>query len=135
MIPFLKPPVTVPVISAVQAGVWTDTYASSRLTDVICWTQTTANVSDEAFGLEVRGESMTNPHGLPSIPEGSIVIVEPHYGQLDDLYGKIVVAMLDGSTEATVKSWFGIVHMPISCLLTRFSNQFRSMETVELLAE
>lgn len=101
--PFLKPPVTVPVISAVQAGVWTDTYASSRLTDVICWTQTTANVSDEAFGLEVRGESMTNPHGLPSIPEGSIVIVEPHYGQLDDLYGKIVVAMLDGSTEATVK--------------------------------
>lgn len=103
VVPFLKPPVTVPVISAVQAGVWTDTYASSRLTDVICWTQTTANVSDEAFGLEVRGESMTNPHGLPSIPEGSIVIVEPHYGQLDDLYGKIVVAMLDGSTEATVK--------------------------------
>ena len=103
VMPFLKPPVTVPVISAVQAVVWTDTYASSRLSDVICWTQTTANVSDEAFGLEVRGESMTNPHGLPSIPEGSIVIVEPHYGQLDDLYGKIVVAMLDGSTEATVK--------------------------------
>lgn len=101
--PFLKAPVAVPVISAVQAGMWTETYASSRLNDVIFWTQTTANVSDEAFGLEVRGESMTNPHGLPSIPEGSIVIVEPHYGQLDDLYGKIVVAMLDGSTEATVK--------------------------------
>ncbi|EOA5115317.1 LexA family protein [Citrobacter freundii] len=103
VVPFLKPPVAVPIISAVQAGLWTDSYACSRLTDVISWTQTTANVSDEAFGLVVRGESMTNPQGLPSIPEGSIVIVEPHYGQLDDLYGKIVVAILDGTSEATVK--------------------------------
>ncbi|ELP5713264.1 helix-turn-helix domain-containing protein [Enterobacter kobei] len=103
VIPFLKPPKAVPIISAVQAGTWTDTYACSRLSDVISWTQTTANVSDEVFGLVVRGESMTNPHGLPSIPEGSIVIVEPHYGLLDDLYGKIVVAILDGSAEATVK--------------------------------
>lgn len=103
VIPYLKPPIAIPIISAVQAGTWTETYSSSRLTDVISWTQTTANVSDEAFGLVVRGESMTNPHGIPSIPEGSIVIVEPHYGQIDDLYGKVVVAMLDGSTEATVK--------------------------------
>ena len=103
VVPFLKPPVAVPIISAVQAGLWTDSYACSRLTDVISWTQTTANVSDEAFGLVVRGESMTNPQGLPSIPEGSIGIVEPHYGQLDDLYGKIVVAILDGTSEATVK--------------------------------
>lgn len=103
VIPYLKPPTPVPIISAVQAGVWTETYACSRLSDVISWTQTTANVSNEVFGLVVRGESMTNPHGLPSIPEGSIVIVEPHYGQLDDLYGKIVVATLDGSAEATVK--------------------------------
>ncbi|MFV4846612.1 LexA family protein [Edwardsiella tarda] len=103
VIPYLKPPVAVPIISAVQAGVWTETYASSRRSDVISWTQTTANVSDEVFGLVVRGESMTNPSGLPSIPEGSIVIVEPHYGQIDDLYGKIVVAVLDGSSEATVK--------------------------------
>ena len=103
VIPYLKPPTPVPIISAVQAGVWTETYACSRLSDVISWTQTTANVSNEVFGLVVRGESMTNPHGLPSIPEGSIVIVEPHYGQLDDLYGKMVVATLEGSAEATVK--------------------------------
>ncbi|QPS90095.1 LexA family protein [Atlantibacter hermannii] len=103
VIPFIKPPKVVPIISAVQAGQWTETYACSRLTDVISWTQTTADVSEEVFGLVVRGESMTNPHGLPSIPEGSIVIVEPRYGQLDDLYGKIVVAILDGSSEATVK--------------------------------
>ncbi|ELV7529356.1 helix-turn-helix domain-containing protein [Edwardsiella ictaluri] len=103
VIPYLKPPVAVPIISAVQAGTWTETYASSGHSDIITWTQTTANVSDEVFGLVVRGESMTNPNGLPSIPEGAIVIVEPHYGQPDDLYGKIVVAVLDGSSEATVK--------------------------------
>lgn len=103
LVPFIKPPTAVPIISAVQAGLWTDSYAAARLSDVITWTQTTADVSDEVFGLVVRGESMTNPNGLPSIPEGSIVIVEPNYGQLDDLYGKIVVAILDGSSEATVK--------------------------------
>lgn len=107
--PYIKPPVSVPIISAVQAGHWTESYACSRLTDVISWTQTTADVSDEVFGLVVRGESMTNPNGLPSIPEGSIVIVEPNYGQLDNLYGKIVVAILEGSSEATVKKlvWDG----------------------------
>lgn len=103
LVPYIKPPKVVPIISAVQAGHWTESYASSRLTDVISWTQTTADVSDEVYGLVVRGESMTNPNGLPSIPEGAIVIVEPNYGQLDDLYGKIVVAILDGSSEATVK--------------------------------
>lgn len=103
VMPFIKTPVAVPIISAVQAGHWTESYASSRLTDVVSWTQTTADVSDEVFGLVVRGESMTNPNGLPSIPEGSIVIVEPNFGQLDDLYGKIVVAVLDGTSEATVK--------------------------------
>lgn len=103
LVPFVKPTTAVPIISAVQAGLWTDSYAAARLSDVITWTQTTADVSDEVFGLVVRGESMTNPNGLPSIPEGSIVIVEPNYGQLDELYGKIVVAILDGSSEATVK--------------------------------
>lgn len=103
LVPFIKPPIAVPIISAVQAGLWTDSYAAARLSDVITWTQTTADVSDQVFGLVVRGESMTNPNGLPSIPEGSIVIVEPNYGQIDDLYGKIVVAILDGSSEATVK--------------------------------
>lgn len=103
VVPLMKATARIPIISAVQAGVWTDSYAAARLSDVISWTQTTADVSDEAFGLVVRGESMTNPNGLPSIPEGSIVIVEPKYGQLDNLYGKIVVAILDGSSEATVK--------------------------------
>lgn len=94
----------VPVISWVQAGQWTDTCVSAQLDmDGVRWLETTAKVSDSAFALEVRGDSMTNPYGAPSIPEGSTVIVEPRYGSIDELNGKIIVAMLDGGTEATIK--------------------------------
>lgn len=107
--PVMRQPTAIPVISAVQAGTWTETHAAARLSDVTSWCYTTAKVSAEAFGLVVRGESMTNPNGSPTIPEGSTVIVEPHFGTLDDLYGKIVVAILDGTSEATVKKlvWDG----------------------------
>ncbi|CAG9297595.1 SOS-response transcriptional repressor LexA [Celerinatantimonas diazotrophica] len=93
----------VPIISSVQAGSWTETHASAKLTDVLGWSHTTMHVSEEAFALTVRGESMTNPNGLPTIPEGSTVIVEPNYGCIEDLYGKVVVAILDGTSEATIK--------------------------------
>lgn len=94
----------VPVISWVQAGAWTDTYAGSQVDmDSVRWLETTAKVSESAFALEVRGDSMTNPYGAPSIPEGSTVVVEPRYGSIDELNGKIVVAMLEGGTEATIK--------------------------------
>lgn len=101
--PITPPIITVPVISSVQAGGWTDSYAAARLVDVIRWCSTTVKVTEEAFALDVRGESMTNPNGYPSIPEGSTVIVEPSYGSFDDLNGKIVVAVIDGSSDATVK--------------------------------
>lgn len=99
----------IPVISSVQAGAWTESYSSARITDVIRWSDTTVKVSENAFALDVRGESMTNPNGSPTIPEGSTVIVEPNYGSLDDLYGKIVVAIVEGSSEATIKKlvWDG----------------------------
>lgn len=107
--PVMRQPTAIPVISAVQAGTWTETHAAARLSDVTSWSYTTVKVSAEAFGLVVRGESMTNPNGSPTIPEGSTVIVEPHFGTLDDLDGKIVVAVLDGTSEATVKKlvWDG----------------------------
>jgi SOS-response transcriptional repressor LexA len=43
---------------------------------------------------------MTNPNGLPTIPEGATVIVDP---DVEPLHGKIVVARIDGTNEATVK--------------------------------
>ncbi|AGG31727.1 TPA: helix-turn-helix domain-containing protein [Morganella morganii subsp. morganii] len=93
----------IPVISAVQAGDWTSTYASATIDDVLRWVNTTARVSESAFGLDVKGDSMTNPNGSPTIPEGSTVIVETQFGSIEDLYGKIVVAILDGTSDATIK--------------------------------
>ncbi|WP_323115486.1 LexA family protein [Klebsiella variicola] len=95
----------VPLISWVQAGAWTRTDPGVRLEDAKEWVYTTAVVSDGAFALRVRGDSMTNPAGAPSIPEDSVIIVEPDILDVDHLNGKIVVAYLDGGHEATLKKF------------------------------
>jgi SOS-response transcriptional repressor LexA len=54
-----------------------------------------------AFWLEVTGDSMTAPAGVrPSIPEGSLVLVDTG---IEPTPGKLVVAQLDESNEATFK--------------------------------
>jgi len=92
----------VPLISWVRAGTWADIEDPSTVAvdDVEEWRETTAIVSDRAFALRVVGDSMANPYGAPSIPEGSVVIVDPEK-PADN--GSIVVAMLDDSNQATIK--------------------------------
>ncbi|WP_281629200.1 LexA family transcriptional regulator [Vibrio sp. St2] len=94
--PLLK---RVPIISSVQAGHWgiVDITPLDEFTE---WQYTPVNVRDDAFAMRVTGNSMTNPHGSPSIPAGSIVIVEP-CSSPDN--GKIVVATLNDAPEATIK--------------------------------
>lgn len=91
----------VPLISWVRAGAWTDTCNAATLADCSDWISTTANVSKSAFALTVRGDSMQRSEGH-SIPEGAKIIVDPQFDP-DYLSGKVVVAMLDGGNEATVK--------------------------------
>ncbi|MBZ6397238.1 MULTISPECIES: LexA family protein [Pantoea] len=95
----------VPLISWVQAGTWTATDPGITRDEAIMWLYTTASVSDKAFALRVRGDSMTNPHGNPTIPEDSIVIVEPEIHDVAAINGKIVVAHIDGGSEATLKKF------------------------------
>lgn len=90
----------VPVISWVQAGQFTECKAADLFSDVDKWVETSLRIGDNSFALEVKGDSMTNPNGLPTIPEGATVIVDP---DAEPLHGKIVVARLDGTNEATVK--------------------------------
>lgn len=90
----------VPIITTVQAGNWAESLTVDSLGDEIEWQDTSAKVSANAFAIRVRGSSMTNPNGFPSLPDGCIAIVEPCP---DPDNGKIVVAMLKGSDEATVK--------------------------------
>lgn len=88
----------VPVISHVQAGKWTE--MDNQLNEPEEWRETTAKVSNSAFALRVVGDSMVNPNGFPSIPEGSVVIVDP---ELPADNGKIIVARLDDTEEAVLK--------------------------------
>ncbi|HCT1902268.1 MULTISPECIES: LexA family protein [Klebsiella] len=90
----------VPVLSWVQAGFFTETKPSEILNDADRWVETSLRISDNSFALEVKGDSMTNPNGLPTIPEGATVIVDP---DAEAMHGKIVVARVDGTNEATVK--------------------------------
>ncbi len=90
----------VPVISWVQAGAWEEIIDNFQPGDAEEWRPTTANCGPNAFALRVKGDSMVNPTGFPSIPEGSVVIVDPD-GQADS--GRIVVAKLEDSQEATLK--------------------------------
>lgn len=48
---------------------------------------------------------MTNPNGTPSIPDGSLVVVDPDFGGASEANGRIIVAQLDGSNEATLKKF------------------------------
>ena len=87
----------VPVISWIQAGSWLEVEYQAQ--DHTEWVSHTASVGPRAFSLRVRGDSMTSMTGR-SIPEGSIVIVDP-----DEAYdhGKVVVARLDDSGAVTLK--------------------------------
>lgn len=90
----------IPVISWVQAGSFTESKPAEVLSDTDRWIETSLRVGNNAFALEVKGDSMTNPNGLPTIPEGATVVVDP---DMEPLHGKIVVARLDGTNEATIK--------------------------------
>lgn len=90
----------VPLISSVQAGNWRE-MIQSNWEDVTQWIETTAKVSPYSFSLRVTGDSMSAPAGSGiSLPEGSIVIVDP---DVEALSGRIVVARINGTNETTVK--------------------------------
>ena len=73
------PPVKrmIPVISWVQAGEFCEGNVLA-LHEVDEWLPCPTSASDKAFGLRVKGDSMTSPHsGDRSYPEGIIIYVDP----------------------------------------------------------
>ncbi|HEM8304488.1 TPA: helix-turn-helix domain-containing protein [Providencia rettgeri] len=94
-----------PVLSWVQAGTWTETDSGVCLDDVNEYITTTLSLSSGAFALRVNGSSMTTIVKDASIPDGSIVIVEPDLTRFSSINGKIVVAYIHGGTEATLKKF------------------------------
>ncbi|AMO55650.1 LexA family protein [Endozoicomonas montiporae] len=93
---------SVPIISWVQAGAFCDSGGPWVVED-----ETTQHVahfgklSASGFALEVRGDSMVNPHaGQVSFLPGSFVIIEP---AKEASPGNYVVVRLPGTNEVTLK--------------------------------
>lgn len=90
----------VPLISWVQAGQWEAVIDNLHAGDAEKWIHTTAHVGPHAYALRVVGDSMTNPSGAPSFPEGTIIILDP---ERPSDTGKFVVVRQKQGEECTFK--------------------------------
>jgi SOS-response transcriptional repressor LexA len=90
------------VISWIQAGEFCESNVL-ELHDVEEWLPCPAHASDKAFGLRVKGDSMTSPHsGDRSYPEGIVIYVDP---EVEVTSGRRVIAKSATSDEATFKTY------------------------------
>lgn len=92
--------VRVPLISWVAAGQMCESPDLYHPGDSEEWTETSVRVSASSYALRVVGDSMTNPHGSPSIPDGCVVIIDP---EAEAVPGKIVVVKRKNQDDATLK--------------------------------
>jgi SOS-response transcriptional repressor LexA len=86
----------IPMISYVQAGVWTGIYDQYAPGDADEWLLTDLELSDGSFALEIKGDSM-----LPEFKPGDRVIIDPAIAPQP---GDYVVAK-NGEEEATFKKY------------------------------
>lgn len=116
----------IPIISYVQAGTWTGIQDLKDTTGDYQYILTDNEVSDDAFALYVRGESM-----LPEFREGDSLIIDPHE---EPRAGEFVVAV-NGDHEATFKKYcedgidqYGRHHFVLVALNPDFKYQMSSRE-------
>jgi SOS-response transcriptional repressor LexA len=91
---------SVPLISWVQAGQWDEVVDVYRPGEGEKPVYTTRKVGPRAYALRVVGDSLENPNGRPTYPQGSIIIVDP---DRDPIHGNAVIVRLDDSKQATFK--------------------------------
>lgn len=90
----------VPLISWVQAGKWREVIDNLQRGDAERWIPTHARVGRHAYALRIVGDSMVNPRGSPSFPEGTVIIVDPERSAEP---GRFVVVRQNHNTECTFK--------------------------------
>lgn len=90
----------VPLISWVAAGNWNEIQDNYRVGDGEKPVYTTRKVGPHAYALRVVGDSMENPNGRPTYPQGSLIIVDPDR-QAVNL--SCVIVRLEDEKQATFK--------------------------------
>lgn len=94
----------VPVISWVNAGQWSTTVDNFHPGDADEWAKTTVPIRQHTYALRVRGDSMTNPAGDPTFPDGSVIVVEPEaIGDLARMVNQFVIVKRATDDEVTFK--------------------------------
>jgi SOS-response transcriptional repressor LexA len=89
----------VPLISLVAAGHFGESVDNFAPGSADEWVDTTVPVKRHTYALRVSGDSMTNPAGSPSFPEGVIIIVEPE----EEARNKSYVIVRQNGEETTFK--------------------------------
>ena len=90
----------VPLISWVQAGVWSDVADPFQPGDAEEWLPCPVRHGPRTYCVKVRGDSMHNPSGRPSYADGDIIFVDP---DREAKAGDRVIVRLDDQQEATFK--------------------------------
>lgn len=86
----------IPIISYVQAGIWTSETDAHDFEGNIDYILTDLSLSPHSFALKIKGKSME-----PEFTEGDLIIVDP---EIQPLPGDYVVAK-NGEHEATFKKY------------------------------
>lgn len=86
----------VPVITSIQAGMWAEIVDNFQPGDAGDWLLTDIDLSDSAFALDIRGNSME-----PEFKDGDRVIIDPEIAPQPGDF----VAAKNGEQEATFKKY------------------------------
>lgn len=89
-----------PVISFIQAGAWTTLIDNFSPGDAEEWAACHKDLGPHGYCVRVKGDSMTNPNGPYSFPEGWMLYVNP---SLEPRPGDFVIVRRNGNSEGTFK--------------------------------
>lgn len=90
----------VPVLSWARAGDYLNIVDNHQPDTALEYIRVGCPIGRYTFAARVNGESMLNPNGSPSFPEGILVVIEP---ELDARVGDFVAVKSDSKDEAVFK--------------------------------
>ncbi|HDL7635219.1 TPA: LexA family protein [Yersinia enterocolitica] len=120
----------IPLLSWEEAKAFT-TSGANEMPASAKKTTTFLNVSPLSFGFIIDDDTMVNPHGNPSIPRGSTVVVDP---LVEPENGKIVVAVISDNSGSKPKNVMTVKKLVIdgpNRYLTPLNSRYDSIAITE----